>query len=243
MLAGLVAGLVGRFQDEVDCRGVVGQIGRETAFVAHGRVELAALEHALEVMKHFAAAAKCVAELFKAQRHDHEFLHVDGVIGVLAAVDDVHHRRGQQAGIRAADVAVQRHLAVPCGRMGRGERDAEDRVRAEILLVRRAVQLQHPLVDRDLVHRIQAHELVGNLVVDIGDGGLHALAKKVRFVAVAELPRLVGAGAGTAGHGGGADRVVVQRDIDLDGGIAATIQNLPGVDINDHAHGVAAFRY
>ena len=161
-LPGLVAGLVGRFQNEIDRRRVVRQIGREAAFVADGRVELLALEHALEVMKDFAAAAQRVAELVEAQRHDHEFLHVDAVVGMLAAVDDVHHRRRQQPGIRAADVVVQRQLAVPGRRVGRGERDAEDRVRAEILLVRRAVELDHPLVDRDLVHRVHADQLVGD---------------------------------------------------------------------------------
>ena len=159
------------------------------------------------------------------------------VVGVLAAVDDVHHRRGQQPRVRAADVAVQRQLAVAGRRVGRRQRHAEDRVRAEVLLVRRAVELDHPLVDRDLVQRVHADQLVGDLFVDVGDGLLHALAQVVRLVAVAQLPGFVHAGAGAAGHGGRADRVVVERDIDFDGRIAAAIENLPGVNINDHAHG------
>ena len=79
------------------------------------------------------------------------------------------------------------------------------------------------------------------LVVDVGDGLRHALAEVVRLVAVAQLPRFVHAGAGAAGHGGGADRVVVERDIDFDGRIAAAIENLPAVNVNDHAHGESAF--
>ena len=32
----------------------------------------------------------------RADRHDHEFLEVDAAVGVRAAVEDVHHRHGQQ---------------------------------------------------------------------------------------------------------------------------------------------------
>jgi hypothetical protein len=41
-----------------------------------------------------------------ADRHDHEFLNVDRVVGMFAAVDDVHHRHRQDAGRGAADIAV-----------------------------------------------------------------------------------------------------------------------------------------
>ena len=143
LLARLVAGLLDRFENQIDRGGVVRQIGREAAFVADGRVELLVVQHLLEVVEDLAAAAERVAEPLEAQRHDHELLHVDRVVGVLAAVDDVHHRRGQQPGVRAAEVAVERQPAVLGRRVGRGQRDAEDRVRAELLLVRRAVELDH----------------------------------------------------------------------------------------------------
>ena len=44
----------------------------------------------------------------RGDRHDHEFLDVDRVVGMLAAVDDVHHRNRQDAGRGAADVAEER---------------------------------------------------------------------------------------------------------------------------------------
>ena len=50
------------------------------------------------------------------------------------------------------------------------------------------------------------------------------------------------AGAGAAGDGGAAERAVGQRDVDFDGGIAAAIENLPAVDVNDFAHGVNLMR-
>ena len=50
------------------------------------------------------ASAKCR----RADRHDHEFLEVDAVVGVNAAVEDVHHRHRQQVRIDAADIAIER---------------------------------------------------------------------------------------------------------------------------------------
>ena len=55
----------------------------------------------------------------RADRHDHELLQVDVVVGVRAAVEDVHHRHGQHVGVGAADVAVQRELELVGRRLGR----------------------------------------------------------------------------------------------------------------------------
>ena len=99
----------------------------------------------------------------EAQRHDHELLHVDGVVGVRAAVDDVHHRGRQQPGADAAQVAKQRQAAVIGRGMGHGQRHAQDGVGAQVLLVLGAVQLDHPLVERDLVEGVHAAQLVGEL--------------------------------------------------------------------------------
>ena len=44
----------------------------------------------------------------RADRRDHELLHVDVAVGVGAAVEDVHHRDGQQVRRRTADVPEQR---------------------------------------------------------------------------------------------------------------------------------------
>ena len=53
------------------------------------------------------------------------------------------------------------------------------------------------------------------------------------LVAVAQLDRLVRAGGGAGRHGGAADGAALQRDIDLDGRIAAAVQDLPRVDVDD----------
>ena len=50
------------------------------------------------------------AHVGAAHRHDHEFLDVDRVVGVRAAVDDVHHRHGQHVRAGAAEIAVERQV-------------------------------------------------------------------------------------------------------------------------------------
>ena len=89
----------------------------------------------------------------------------------------------------------------------------------------------------DLIERVHADELVGDRFVDVVDGLRDAFAEEQLLVAVAQLPGFVDAGAGAAGDGGAAERAVGQRDVDLDGRIAAAIENLPAVDIDDRAHG------
>ena len=39
---------------------------------------------------------------------DHELLRIDGVVGVRAAIQDVHHRHGQQARLNAAEIPIER---------------------------------------------------------------------------------------------------------------------------------------
>ena len=88
---------------------------------------------------------------------------------VLAAVEDVHHRHRQRARVRSAQIAVERQSR----RLGRGsgdrQRDAEDRVRAEPSLVRRAVELAHRAIDADLVERVEPDDRFGEVFVDVLD--------------------------------------------------------------------------
>ena len=130
-----------------------------------------------------------------ADRHDHEFLEVDRVVGVRAAVDDVHHRHRQHARLRAADVAVERQARGLGRGLGDGQRDAEDRVGAEARLVRRAVELDQRLVDGDLILGIHAADRVEDLALTLSTALQHALAAVAALVAVAQLDRLVRAGA------------------------------------------------
>ena len=51
LLARFIAGLLDRFEDQIEGLAVAPEIGREAPFVADRRVELFALEHLLELVK------------------------------------------------------------------------------------------------------------------------------------------------------------------------------------------------
>ena len=93
-----------------------------------------------------------------------------------AAVDDVHHRHREDVCVRPADVAIERHVEFVGGRLGHREADAEDGVGAEAGLVLRAVEVDHQLVDRPLVERIETLDVLGDFDVDESDGVADALA-------------------------------------------------------------------
>ena len=112
-----------------------------------------------------------------ADGHDHEFLEVDLVVGVLAAVDDVGHRHGQDAGVGTADIAVEGQSVGRGGGLGGGQADAQDRVGTQLPLVGRAVGGDHGAVEPDLVGRIATHDDLGEHGVDVVDGLGDALAQ------------------------------------------------------------------
>ena len=59
--------------------------------------QAARLQHALQRVEDLDARAQRFGEARQADRQDHEFLQVDVVVGMRAAVDDVHHRHRQRA--------------------------------------------------------------------------------------------------------------------------------------------------
>jgi hypothetical protein len=154
---------------------------------------------------------------------------------VGAAVEHVHHRHGQHVGGVAAQVPPQR-LAL-LGRRGvrGGERDAEDGVGAQARLVGGPVEVDERAIQALLVGRVAAVDRLGDLAVDVADGLGHALAP-VRRRAVAQLRGLELAGGGAAGHRGAAGGARAQHELDLDRRVAATVEDLPAVDLLDLAH-------
>ena len=166
-------------------------------------------------------------------RQDHELLDVERVVGMRAAIDDVHHRRRQHPGADAAEIAVERQADADGGGLGGGEADGQDRVGAEPLLVLGAVELDHRRVERGLVERVEAGDRVGDLAVDRVDRPGDALAEIAALVAVAQLDRLARAGRGAGRHGGPAEGAAVQDDVGLDGRVAAAVQDLAAADRDD----------
>ena len=135
----------------------------------------------------------------------------------------------------AADIAVERQA----GGFGRGlrhrQRDAENGVGAEAALVRRAVELDHRLVDVDLVFGFHAADRLEQFAIDGLDGLEHALAE-IAGAAVAQFDGLVGAGREHRRHRGAAHRAVFEHDIDLDGRVATAVQDFTPDNVDDGGH-------
>ena len=137
---------------------------------------------------------------------------------------------------------VERQAGVVGGRAGHRQRDGQDGVGAERGLVRRAVQLEQGLVDRGLLGGLHALDLGGDGLLDVLHGAAHALAAVALGVAVAQLHRLALAGGGARRHHGAAQGAGLELHLDLDGGVAAGIEDLARVDGPDRGQGAQAFR-
>ena len=106
----------------------------------------------------------------------------------------------------------------------------------EPALVRRAVEIDHDLVDLDLLLDGLIAQRLEDFAVDGLDRLLHALAEIALLVAVPQFDRLMRAGRGARGHRRAADRAVFQHHIDFNRGIATAIENFTANDVDDGGH-------
>ena len=142
-------------------------------------------------MEDFRAPAQRFGEGGGAVGNNHELLRIDGIVGVRAAVEDVHLRHGQKVGAYAAEVAIERGHLRNCGSAGGGHGDGENGIGAQLALVGGAVEVDHFAVDGRLVFRFHAEDGRGDFIVNMGDGFQGAFAEVPRFIAVTKLDRFM----------------------------------------------------
>ena len=238
--ARLVAGLLHGLQDHLDGVFVAGQVRREAALVAHGGGQTPAGQDLLERVEHLHAHAQTVAVAAGAHRHDHELLQVHVVVGVLAAVEDVHHRHRKHVRVGSAQVAVQGKAEGLRRRLGHRQGGSQDGVGAQPPLVRGPVGLDEQQVDLALVDGVHAHQRVGDLAVDV----LHRLEDALAapgLAPVAQFDRFEAARRGARRHRGPAHRPARELHLDLDRRVAARIQDLPSEHAEDNGHRFCSF--
>ena len=93
-----------------------------------------------------------------------------------------------------------------------------------------AVERTQMPVDADLVEGIAADQRLGDLAIDGCHRLAHPFAGEPRLVAVAQLDRLAAAGGGARWHCSTAACATLQNDIDLDGRVAAAVEDLAAAD-------------
>jgi hypothetical protein len=192
--AGLQAGFLDRLHDKLERCLVRFEVGGEAAFITDGGRHPGVVQQLLQRVKHFGAVAQGLAKARRTHRNDHEFLHVDIVVGVRAAVDDVHHRHRQRHRRGAAEVAVERQASLFGGGASACHRYRQQGIGTEARLVVGAVEIDHGLVDEGLVLDVEADDGFADFCVDVLDCLQHALAQITRLVAVAQFDCLAAAG-------------------------------------------------
>ena len=188
-------------------------------------------------MEALGAPAQGLGERGGADRHEHELLEVERVVGVRPAVEHVHHRR------RAARArSARRGSGRAAGRRSSAAAFATASDTPSIAFAPRRA-LVGGAVEVDQRRSTPRWSKASSPVDRVARSRPFTFATAARTplppdlrVLVAELERLVLAGGRAAGHGGSAERAVVQRDVDLDGGVATGVEDHAGVDLVDAGH-------
>lgn len=87
-----IARRIDGFGDYRECFRVRLEIRCKTALITHPGRESARVQDLTQRVEDLHTATQRLVELIGTDRLDHELLNIDVVIGVLAAVQDVHHR-------------------------------------------------------------------------------------------------------------------------------------------------------
>ncbi|MCY1411921.1 hypothetical protein D9M71_273170 [compost metagenome] len=159
---------------------------------------------------------------------------------MLAAVDDVHHRyrHGVLAGgaVQVGDVGIERYALGLRSGLGGSQGHGEDGVGAQLGLVLGTVQLDHRAVQSFLVSSVLAQQQVADRAVDVGHGLQNALAQVTALVAITQFQCLAGTGGSTGRRASAAYDAVLEDHIGFHGGVAAGVQNLAALDVDDLCH-------
>ncbi len=143
---------------------------------------------------------------------DHELLDVDVVVGVAAAVEDVHHRHGEDLADGAPDVAVKRQARLHGRGLGDGEADPEDGVGAQAALLGVPSRSIRIASTASWFAGVEARAGPRRSRRSRCRRPSHTLAEVAGRIAVAQLDGLVGAGRRAGGHDGrAADGAVSSR--------------------------------
>ena len=212
------------------------EVGGKAALVAHAGDMAVLLQNGLKGVEDFCADAQRIAEGHGAHGHDHEFLNIQIVGSVRAAVDDVHHGHGQHLGVDAAKILVERQTQKFRGHTGASHGNTQHGIGTKAGLVVRAVKVDERVVDLHLAQHIHANNGFGDFAVDVVNGLGHALAAKTAFVAIAHFKSFAAARGGSRRHGRTGAVTGFQRHFHFNSGVAARIEDLTAINRSNAAH-------
>ena len=96
------------------------QIRCKPALIADIGIMPRILEGLFQAVENLGPHAQALSKAVRAGGKDHEFLDIDWIIGMCAAIDDVHHRHRQGPRRNPADIFVQRQGSAIGSGLGHG---------------------------------------------------------------------------------------------------------------------------
>ena len=136
----------------------------------------------------------------------------------------------------AAKICIQRKLCGSGCRMSNCQGNTKNGVCTKATLVGSAVKLNHCEVKTALVLCVHADNEITNLSIDMLNCLQDALAKVAALVAIAKLNSLKLAGGSTGRNDCTAKGAVIENNFNLNGWVAAGIEDFTCVDIINLAH-------
>jgi hypothetical protein len=115
-------------------------------------------------------------------------------------------------------------------------RYGQNRVRSQLALVGRSIELDERAIDLHLVDRPEPLQRGRDRFLDVANGFPHALAKVSGRLAVPQLARLVLPRRRAARYRRAAHFAARQRHVRLHRRVASAIENLSGGDVDDRGH-------
>lgn len=168
--------------------------------------------------------------------YDHEFLEIDVVVRVLSAIDDVHHRDGEEICRGTAEIPVSGQTEREGRSLAGGNGNAEDRVCAQCFLMNGAVQFDHPAVKGKLFVGVHSDEGRSYEFIYVFHCAKNAFAAKTFFVPVAKFHGFPSSRRGSRRDRGPPENSALQHNVHFDSRIPARIEDLPGDNLLDSVH-------
>ena len=190
-------------------------------------------------MENLRSGAQPLGEGRGSDRQYHKLLDIHVIVGVLTAINDIHHWHGHAEISRAVNVCnmlIQRHLTRLGRRLGRGQGDCQNGIGTELGFVISTIGINHGRIQVALGGGVRPHQEVLDGAIDMAHCVQHALTHVTGAVTVAQFQRLTRSGGSAGGGAGRTDLTRTQGDFRHDGGIAARIHDLEGLYVGDITH-------
>ena len=106
---------------------------------------------------------------------------------MCTTIKNVHHWRWQNMSIRAAKILIQWQTNFISRSTGSSQGNTQDRIGTELAFIRRAIKIDHGLVNQALFGDVKANHSLSNFIVYVVNGLQNTLAAKTILIAITQF--------------------------------------------------------